>query len=150
MKRFFGLACVAALALPLASCSRSEDLGIGAAAHDGEPFTIAEAVGDGVERAYVFCPYTDKSTGAELGFDPDDFFAIDDNSYAWETYTGIGVIFDDGREPAVEWFDPTDIDACSEYSGPLDIHTPITPVAEQRQFTDDNTAEVITLQVAAQ
>lgn len=61
----------------------------------------------------MFCEYTDADEGAELGFDPDDFYGIDNHPHSWEVVTGIGVIFQDGtQEPLVEWFSPTGINAC--------------------------------------
>ncbi|KQB85904.1 hypothetical protein [Corynebacterium lowii] len=58
----------------------------------------------------MFYEYTDSDEGAELGFDPDDFYGIDSHPHSWEVMTGIGVIFQDGtREPLVEWFSPTGI-----------------------------------------
>ncbi|WP_156230870.1 hypothetical protein [Corynebacterium occultum] len=33
---------------------------------------------------------------------------------AWETNTGIGLIFADGTDSRVEWFQPKDLNACPE------------------------------------
>ena len=107
------LLCASLAALSVVSaCSRQSPLEEAALA--GEPFTLDRVLGGEVAKAYAFCEYTDKNVGAGLGFDPDDFFSMDDNYSAWETHTGIGVRYSDGRDPEVEWFDPRSVDACPE------------------------------------
>lgn len=104
-------------AFALAGCAaHGTDLGLKDAASVGD-FTISGVVGPGVERAYVFCPYSSKEEAARLGFDPDDVPSIDDDYQAWETASGIGVIFADKAE--IEWFDPSEVDACEPGSGSI-------------------------------
>ena len=130
------LGCVA-----LAGCSteKSTDLGFAAAAQEGTPFTVSQVAGEHAERAYFFCPYTDKAQAEALGFDPDDVYSINDNSQRWETWSGIGVIFSDDRTPAIEWFDPSIIDACpgATTGDELDVNAPITPTVQPVEFADD-------------
>ena len=141
------LGCVA-----LAGCStgKSTDLGFAAAAQEGTPFTVSQVAGASTERAYLFCPYTDKAQAEALGFNPDDVYGINDNSQRWETWSGIGVIFSDDRTPAIEWFDPSIIDACpSAATGDeLDVNAPITPTVEPVEFAgDEGPTDVIKLVV---
>ncbi|OIR46103.1 hypothetical protein [Corynebacterium sp. NML130628] len=146
------LAALALGCVALAGCStgKSTDLGFAAAAQDGTPFTVSQVVGDSAERAYLFCPYTDKAQAEALGFDPDDVYSINDNAQRWETWTGIGVIFSDDRTPAVEWFDPSIIDACpgATTGDELDVNAPITPTVEPVEFAgDEEPTDVIKLVV---
>lgn len=141
------LGCVA-----LAGCSteKSTDLGFAAAAQEGTPFTVSQVADEHAERAYFFCPYTDKAQAEALGFDPDDVYSINDNSQRWETWSGIGVIFSDDRTPAIEWFDPSIIDACpgATTGDELDVNAPITPTVEPVEFAgDDSPTDVIALVV---
>ena len=103
------LAAVASV-FALAGCgAQGTEMGLQDAALAGD-FTVADVAGPGVERAYVFCPYTDKAEAQRLGFTPDDVPGIDGDVQAWETASGIGVIAD-GRAD-IEWFDPRNVDAC--------------------------------------
>ncbi|WP_156801685.1 hypothetical protein [Corynebacterium mastitidis] len=78
-----------------------------------DSFRLSGAFDEPISEAYVFCEYHDEDRGEGLGFKESDFFSIKRNSKSWETHTGIGVKFKDGKEePTVEWFDPTKIDAC--------------------------------------
>ena len=141
------LGCVA-----LAGCSteKSTDLGFAAAAQEGTPFTVSQVAGEHAERAYLFCPYTDKAQAEALGFDPDDVYSINDDSQRWETWSGIGVIFSDDRTPAIEWFDPSVIDACpgATTGDPIDVDAPITPTVQPVEFAgDEGPTDVIKLVV---
>lgn len=146
------LAALALGCVALAGCStgKSTDLGFAAAAQDGTPFTVSQVAGDSAERAYLFCPYTDKAQAEALGFNPDDVYSINNNSQRWETWTGIGVIFNDDRTPAIEWFDPSVIDACpgATTGDELDVNAPITPTVEPVEFAgDEGPTDVIALVV---
>ncbi|MEJ4102194.1 hypothetical protein V5T06_06485 [Corynebacterium mastitidis] len=95
-------------------------------AQDG--FLLSDAFDEPVSEAYVFCEYHDEERGEGLGFKRSDFFSINRNYKTWETHTGIGVKFKDGKEdPTVEWFDPTKIDACpgSDSYKKIDPENPI-------------------------
>lgn len=146
------LAALAVGCVALAGCStgKSTDLGFAAAAQDGTPFTVSQVAGEHAERAYLFCPYTDKAQAEALGFNPDDVYSINNNSQRWETWTGIGVIFSNDRAPAIEWFDPSIIDACpgATTGDELDVNTPITPTVEPVEFAgDEEPTDVIALVV---
>ena len=146
------LAALALGCVALAGCStgKSMDLGFAAAAQEGTPFTVSQVAGDSAERAYLFCPYTDKAQAEALGFDPDDVYSINDNAQRWETWSGIGVIFNDDRTPAIEWFDPTIIDACpgATTGDELDVNAPITPTVQAVEFAgDEGPTDVIKLVV---
>lgn len=146
------LAALALGCVALAGCStgKSTDLGFAAAAQEGEPFTVSQVAGDSAERAYRFCPYTDKAQAEALGFSPDDVYSINDNSQRWETWSGIGVIFNDDRTPAIEWFDPSIIDACpgATTGDELDVNVPITPTVQPVEFAgEDGPTDVIKLVV---
>ena len=72
--RKFSLA--AASVLVLAGCGEhGTEMGLEDAALAGD-FTVADVAGPDVERAYVFCPYTDKAEAQRLGFDPEDLSLI--------------------------------------------------------------------------
>ena len=139
---------IAALAslFVLAGCgAHGTELGLEDAALAGD-FTVADVAGPDVERAYVFCPYTDKAEAQRLGFDPDSVPGIDDNSQAWETASGIGVIAGDRAE--IEWFDPREVDACGPGVEPYQEIGPAATVhtaTESREFADGETAEVTVL-----
>ena len=143
MRRKF--AAVASV-LALAGCgAHGAELGLEDAALAGD-FTVADVAGPDVERAYVFCPYTDKAEAQRLGFDPDDVPGIDDNTQAWETASGIGVIA--GGRAEIEWFDPRKVDACGPGVKPYQETDPAAPVqtaTESREFADGETAEVTVL-----
>jgi len=130
----------------LAGCgANGTELGLEDAALAGD-FTVADVAGSDVERAYVFCPYTDKAEAQRLGFDPGDVPGIDDNSQAWETASGIGVITGDRAE--IEWFDPRRVDACGPGVEPyqeIDPAATVRGTAETREFADGETAEVTVL-----
>lgn len=136
----------AASVFALAGCgAHGTEMGLQDAALAGD-FTVADAAGPDVERAYVFCPYTDKAEAQRLGFDPEDVPGIDDNSQAWETASGIGVIAGDRAE--IEWFDPRKVDACGpgvEAYGEIDPAAPVQTATESREFADGETAEVTVL-----
>ena len=136
----------AASVFVLAGCgAHGTELGLEDAALAGD-FTVADVAGSDVERAYVFCPYMDKAEAQPLGFDPDDVPGIDDNSQAWETASGIGVITGDRAE--IEWFDPRKVDACGpgvEAYGEIDPAAPVRGTAETREFADGETVEVTVL-----
>ena len=125
---------IAALAslFVLAGCgAHGTELGLEDAALAGD-FTVADVAGPDVERAYVFCPYTDKAEAQRLGFDPGDVPGIDDNSQAWETASGIGVISSGSAE--IEWFDPRKVDAC----GPgVEPYQEIDPAATVLGYYDE-------------
>ena len=139
---------IAALAslFVLAGCgAHGTELGLEDAALAGD-FTVADVAGPDVERAYVFCPYTDKAEAQRLGFDPGDVPGIDDNAQAWETASGIGVIAHGRAE--FEWFDPRKVDACGpgvEAYGEIDPAAPVQTATESREFADGETAEVTVL-----
>ncbi|SQG63972.1 Uncharacterised protein [Corynebacterium renale] len=117
------------------------------AALDGEPFTVEQVLGDSVASAYAFCPYASKELGEQLGFNADDFYGIDDNPQAWETETGIGVLFEDGSSQ-VEWFDPREVSACEgrmQTGTEIDAGSPITVHKESREFANGTTSEVAVL-----
>lgn len=146
------LAALALGCVALAGCStgKSTDLGLAVAAQEGTPFTVSHVAGASAERAYLFCPYTDKAQAEALGFDPDDVYSINDNAQRWETWSGIGVIFNDDRTPAIEWFDPSIIDACpgATTGDELDVNAPITPTVEPVEFAgDEGPTDVIKLVV---
>lgn len=130
----------------LAGCgAHGAELGLEDAALAGD-FTVADVAGPDVERAYVFCPYTDKAEAQSLGFDPDDVPGIDDNSQAWETASGIGVIASGSAE--IEWFDPRKVDACGPGVEPYQEIDPAATVrgsAETREYSGGETAEVTVL-----
>ena len=130
----------------LAGCgAHGTELGLEDAALAGD-FTVADVAGPDVERAYVFCPYTDKAEAQRLGFDPGDVPGIDDNIQAWETASGIGVIA--GGRAEIEWFDPRKVDACGLEVEPYQEIDPAATVrgsAETREFADGETAEVTVL-----
>ena len=136
----------AASVLALAGCgAHGTELGLEDAALAGD-FTVADVAGADVERAYVFCPYSDKAEAQRLGFDPGDVPGIDDNSQAWETASGIGVITGDRAE--IEWFDPRRVDACgagAEAYGEIDPAATVRTATESREFADGETAEVTVL-----
>lgn len=142
--RKFSLA--AASVLVLAGCgAHGTEMGLEDAALAGD-FTVADVAGPDVERAYVFCPYTDKAEAQRLGFDPSDVPGIDDNSQAWETASGIGVIA--GGRAEIEWFDPRKVDACGPGVEPyqeIDPAATVRTATESREFADDETAEVTVL-----
>lgn len=130
----------------LSGCSTSQDP-LTQAALQGEPFTIADVVGDSVEKAYVFCQYTTPELGEDLGFQADDFFSMDDNPQAWETHTGIGTLVQDGSSQ-VEWFDPREVSACEgtiQSGTEVDPRQQITVQKETREFADGKSAEVAVL-----
>ena len=139
---------IAALAslFVLAGCgAHGTELGLEDAALAGD-FTVADVAGPDVERAYVFCPYTDKAEAQRLGFDPDSVPGIDDNSQAWETASGIGVIA--GGRAEIEWFDPRKVDACGPGVEPYQEIDPAATVrgsAETREYGGGETAEVTVL-----
>ena len=139
------LAAVASV-FALAGCgAHGAELGLEDAALAGD-FTVADVAGPDVERAYVFCPYTDKAEAQRLGFDPDSVPGIDDSSQAWETASGIGVIV--GNRAEIEWFDPHAVDACGpgvETYGEIDPAAPVQTATESREFADGETAEVTVL-----
>ena len=136
----------AASVFALAGCgAHGTEMGLQDAALAGD-FTVADAAGPDVERAYVFCPYTDKAEAQRLGFDPDSVPGIDDNSQAWETASGIGVIAGDRAE--IEWFDPRKVDACGPGVEPYQEIDPAATVrgsAETREYAGGETAEVTVL-----
>ncbi|MCZ9292131.1 hypothetical protein [Corynebacterium lehmanniae] len=139
---------IAALAslFALAGCgAHGTELGLEDAALAGD-FTVADVAGPDVERAYVFCPYTDKAEAQRLGFDPDSVPGIDDSSQAWETASGIGVIA--GGRAEIEWFDPRKVDACGPGVEPYQEIDPAATVrgsAETREYGGGETAEVTVL-----
>ena len=139
---------IAALAslFVLAGCgAHGTELGLEDAALAGD-FTVADVAGPDVERAYVFCPYTDKAEAQRLGFDPDDVPGIDGNTQAWETASGIGVIA--GGRAEIEWFDPRKVDACGPGVEPYQEIDPAATVrgsAETRENGGGETAEVTVL-----
>ena len=139
------IAAVASV-LALAGCgAHGTELGLMDAALAGD-FTVADVAGPDVERAYVFCPYTDRAEAQRLGFDPGDVPGIDDNSQAWETASGIGVVYQDSAE--IEWFDPRKVDACSPGVEPyqeIDPAATVRTATESREFADGETAEVTVL-----
>lgn len=136
----------AASVFALAGCgAHGTEMGLQDAALAGD-FTVADVAGPGVERAYVFCPYTDKAEAQRLGFDPGDVPGIDDNPQAWETASGIGVIA--GGRAEIEWFDPRKVDACGPGVEPYQEVDPATTVrgsAETREYAGGETAEVTVL-----
>ena len=136
----------AASVLVLAGCGEhGTEMGLEDAALAGD-FTVADVAGPDVERAYVFCPYTDKAEAQRLGFDPEDVPGIHDNSQAWETASGIGVIA--GGRAEIEWFDPRKVDACGPGVEPYQEIDPAAAVrgsAENREYAGGETAEVTVL-----
>ena len=130
----------------LAGCgAHGTEMGLQDAALAGD-FTVADVAGSDVERAYVFCPYTDKDEAQRLGFDPGYVPGIDDNIQAWETASGIGVIA--GGRAEIEWFDPRKVDACGLEVEPyqeIDPAATVRTATESREFADGETAEVTVL-----
>lgn len=130
----------------LAGCGAHEtEMGLQDAALAGD-FTVADVAGPGVERAYVFCPYTDKAEAQRLGFDPGDVPGIDDDVKAWETASGIGMIA--GGRAEIEWFDPRKVDACGPGVEPYQEIDPAATVrgsAETREYAGGETVEVTVL-----
>ena len=130
----------------LAGCgAHGTEMGLQDAALAGD-FTVADVAGPGVERAYVFCPYTDKAEAQRLGFDPSDVPGIDDDVMAWETASGIGVIA--GGRAEIEWFDPRKVDACGPGVKPyqeIDPAATVRGTAETREYAGGETAEVTVL-----
>lgn len=137
---------VVASVFALAGCgAHGTEMGLQDAALAGD-FTVADVAGPGVERAYVFCPYTVKAEAQRLGFDPRDVPGIDDNVQAWETASGIGVIAGDRAE--IEWFDPRKVDACGPGVTPYQEIDPAATVhgsVEPREYANGDTAEVTVL-----
>ena len=136
----------AASVFALAGCGvHGTEMGLEDAALAGD-FTVAGVAGPGVERAYVFCPYTDKAEAQRLGFDPDDVPGIDDDYRAWETASGIGVITDGHAD--IEWFDPRRVDACGPGVTPyqeIDPAATVRTATESREYAGGETAEVTVL-----
>lgn len=136
----------AAGVLALSGCgARGSDLGLQQAALAGD-LAVADVVGPGVERAFVFCPYTDKGEAERLGFDAGDVPGIDDNLRVWETASGIGVIAAGRAE--IEWFDPRRVDGCGPGVKPYEEIDPaarVHGVAETREYADGTSAEVTVL-----
>lgn len=134
-------------AFALAGCAaHGTDLSLREAAEAGEDFTISEVVGQGIEHAYVFCPYSSKEEAENLGFNPDDVPGINDDYQAWETASGIGVIAD-GRAD-IEWFDPRKLDACGPDVTPyqeIDPSATVRTATESREYAGGETAEVTVL-----
>lgn len=130
----------------LAGCgAHGTEMGLQDAALAGD-FTVADVAGPGVTAAYVFCPYTIKAEAQRLGFDPGDVPGIDDNSQAWETASGIGVIA--GGRAEIEWFDPRKVDACGPGVEPYQEIDPAATVrgnVEPREYAGGETAEVTVL-----
>ena len=137
---------VVASVFTLAGCgAHGTEMGLQDAALAGD-FTVADVAGADVERAYVFCPYTDKAEAQRLGFNPDDVPGIDGDVQAWETASGIGVIAD-GRAD-IEWFDPRRVDACDPGVTPYQEIDPAETVrgsVETREYAGGETAEVTVL-----
>lgn len=137
---------VVASVFALAGCgAHGTEMGLQDAALDGN-FTVADVAGADVERAYVFCPYTDKAEAQRLGFNPDDVPGIDGDVQAWETASGIGVIAD-GRAD-IEWFDPRKVDACGPGVEPyqeIDPAALVRTATESREYAGGETAEVTVL-----
>ncbi|MCH6196234.1 hypothetical protein MHT86_01810 [Corynebacterium mastitidis] len=103
-----------------------------------DSFHLSDAFDEPISEAYVFCEYHDEDRGEGLGFKEGDFFSIDRDYTSWETHTGIGVKFKDGKEePTVEWFDPTKIDACpgSDSYKKIDPEKPINIEKEIVEFS---------------
>jgi len=130
----------------LAGCgAHGTEMGLQDAALAGD-FTVADVAGPGVTAAYVFCPYTIKAEAQRLGFDPGDVPGIDDNSQAWETASGIGVIA--GGRAEIEWFDPRKVDACGPGVEPYQEIDPAATVrgnVEPREYAGGETVEVTVL-----
>lgn len=136
----------AASVFALAGCgAQATAMGLQDAALAGD-FTVADVAGPRVERAYVFCPYTDKAEAQRLGFDPGDVPGIDGNSQAWETASGIGVVA--GGRAEIEWFDPRKVDACGPGVEPYQEIDPAATVrgsVETREYASGETVEVTVL-----
>ena len=136
----------AASVFALAGCgAHGTEMGLQDAALAGD-FTVADVAGPGVTAAYVFCPYTIKAEAQRLGFDPGDVPGIDDNSQAWETASGIGVIA--GGRAEIEWFDPRKVDACGPGVEPYQEIDPAATVrgnVEPREYAGGETVEVTVL-----
>lgn len=114
--------------------------------HEHSAFILAEVVDRPVHEAWVFCQYTNPADGVARGFDEGDFFGVRNNPHAWETRTGIGLVFEDGTEPRVEWFNATDINACPDPSDPLrqlDPDQVITVSDVAREFVGDDEPVVV-------
>ncbi len=145
-------ATVTLLAAGLAAGCSSEDKSreIAETVYSQDEFTLNEIFDQPVKEGYVFCEYTNADEGAELGFDPDDFYGIDNVPYAWEVMTGIGVIFQDGtREPLVEWFSPTGINACAKIAPYTRIEPDQTIAVGStiKKFSDVGEKEIATLSI---
>ncbi|MGP6173204.1 hypothetical protein [Corynebacterium sp. A21] len=103
----------------LSGCTSDSDGEIARAVQERASFSLAEVVEGPVTAAYVFCQYTNAADGVARGFEESDFFGIHRDPIAWEAYTGIGLIFEDGTASRVEWFAPKDINACPASADPL-------------------------------
>ncbi|KQB83057.1 hypothetical protein [Corynebacterium oculi] len=86
---------------------------ISRAVEERESSTLNEIMDSPVKRAHVICQYANRNAVENLGFNSRDIYSIDNNYMAWETETAIGVIFEDEeKEPVLEYFSPTRINAC--------------------------------------
>lgn len=139
MKRIVaGLSCLFLVACgtdaaPLAEAIRSHD-----------SFTLAQVAEHPVEKAYVFCPYSSPELAEERGFKASDIPSEFGSSYSREFSSGIGLIYSDGTEAAIEWFDHTEIEACAAgYKEELDPNSLITVVEVQRKFTNPDAEKTV-------
>ncbi|WPF65745.1 MULTISPECIES: hypothetical protein [unclassified Corynebacterium] len=117
-KALIPLVTALSLLLHIASdySSSNKPTTIANAVQERDSFTLNEIMDSPVKEAHVFCEYADADAAEELGFDRRDIYSIDNNHMAWETHTAIGVIFEDAdKEPVLEYFSPTRINACSAH-----------------------------------
>lgn len=142
------LSSIVLLAPLVAAGCASHQPALAEAALQGSTFALNDVFGGEVDRAYAFCKYTPREVGEGLGFEPDDLFGIDDNPQKWETYTGIGVTYSDGRDPYVEWFDPRVIDACPGTTQPgteIDPNVQIHVEKQTVEFSGEGKKDVAVL-----
>ncbi|AZA14349.1 hypothetical protein CCHOA_09830 [Corynebacterium choanae] len=137
--------------ISLVSCSDDTDLSdrLKETARESQEFTLNEALSIKVKEAYIFCPYTDWKDGVAKGFSRDQFYSIDDNYKAWETYSGLGIIPAIGDESKVLWFSPRELNFCpTGYEGLTQLagNDVITVSVEEKEFADGTTSPVRVLQ----
>lgn len=114
MKKFI-LSCLIlvliAAAVAVGAGLRSKGAKIERYIQQNDQIIVAEQFDKPIEFAFLICEYAEASQYQEFGFNPNDFYSINNNSHRWETYTGMAVIFDDA-ETEVLYFDPTRVNAC--------------------------------------
>ncbi|APT85653.1 hypothetical protein [Corynebacterium aquilae] len=87
---------------------------IGKLVRAGAPFTLNDVYPGVVAKGYFFCQYSDPSEAAPYGFSKAQFYTADNDVHMWETATAVGVTFNDGSAPIIEWFPASEVDACDD------------------------------------